>query len=149
MYNYSLKPQACLPFSAGVQTHMLRRLWMANACMYEKKKTQTAGDPAELPDPTCPSMSPKGDEWEERTCAGNKTLIRTAVYCNCDNSPDMITSHHAGKCVTVQALILFSITHTNQHQWRMHYKCNHGFDPTWHPWRKFVTDAMSSLLLHM
>lgn len=26
MYNYSLKPQACLPLSAGVQTHMLRRL---------------------------------------------------------------------------------------------------------------------------
>lgn len=56
---------------------------------------------------------PRGEEWV-RTSTGNETLICTAVYCDCDNSPDMITSHRAGKCatVTVQPLMLLCVTHT-------------------------------------
>lgn len=72
--------------------------------------------------PTCPSLSPRG--WQRvRTSTGFKALICTVAFGGCDNSLDVITSHHAGKSWTSASAdsdVFQKSTHGNTHQCKMH-----------------------------
>lgn len=92
-------------FAAGVQIYILEH----SEVKIHVWQKYTAGDPANIPQPTCPSfIVTQGRRVSEDIRRLQHTYLR-----HCDNSPDVITCCHAGKysALTVHVMLLFNRVH--------------------------------------
>lgn len=89
----------------------------------------------------CPLLSPRGEGWA-------RTQVTAQLYSTSATIPLMWLHTVTLHCNT-WSVVGTQRTQTCASEKLLYYKRNWVFDPTWHPWLKFVTATMSGLLAHI
>lgn len=118
-YNYSPRPQVCLPFAVGVQMHIT--LWSADTCMTKVDSWW----PCRIPITNLSITVSHGRGVGEDIHRLQDTYLHGCILrlWQIPPPPDAITSDHEGKmlcCNSSGPDVVQNNTHMNKHQRKMH-----------------------------